>query len=85
MQDCRKGQLSLMFCVVPCLANSSAHWFDPHSPEWAAIQCSSNVLVVAMFFIPVRQSATILLRMVLDLMASKDERQSAQIIECLQE
>ena len=76
------GQLWIVSCVVPSSANSSAFAF-PHSPEWAVIQRSSTVLVVVMCRIAVGQSATILLRMVLDLMASKDERLSVQMIMCL--
>ena len=40
------------------------------------------MLAVAMFRMALRHSATVLLRMVLDLMAIKDERLSVQIMMC---
>ena len=68
MRDCWKAQISVFTCVVPCLANSSALRFS-HSPLCATIHRSSTVLVVAVFLIAVRQSATVLLRMLFDLIA----------------
>ena len=40
------------------------------------------MLAVAMFRMALRHSATVLLRMVLDLMAIKDERLSVQMMMC---
>ena len=62
MQDCGSGQFRMISSAVPCLADSSALSF-PHSPEWAAIQRSSTVLLEAMVLIAARQSATVLLWM----------------------
>ena len=63
----------MMSCIVPCLATRRPSRFP-------TVQRSFAVLVVAMVVIAVKQSATALLRMVLHLMASRDERPSVQTI-----